>query len=116
VTTPVDPLVAFVRALATSRTLPWVVQHAPDGDVDAALRRAWAACADDHAMWVLAAATPGVDIEQTLCASETCSQPTCGGCAAQIRRVVPVPPSFAALHADPAVLREAHAFCLRTRS
>lgn len=38
---------ALDRALAAGTVLAWAIEHAPDGDVDAAIARAWAVCLDD---------------------------------------------------------------------
>lgn len=38
---------ALDRALAAGTVLAWAIEHAPDGDADGAIARAWAVCLDD---------------------------------------------------------------------
>lgn len=37
-----SPLAALLAAMRAGNTLPWLLVHCPDGDREAALRRAWA--------------------------------------------------------------------------
>jgi len=95
-----DPIEELVTARRRGATLAWAMRHAPDGDADAALRRAWDASIADTAMRDLVARLHvGVDWKGLHCAPG-CFNPRCPGCARNIRARLP-PPTFAAILAKP---------------
>lgn len=51
-----DPWLSLVTAAERGDLLAWCVEHAPDGDADAAVRRAWEASA--HPWYMLAIVGP----------------------------------------------------------
>src|SRR5262245_9489515 len=53
---PTDALAELRAALLRGDTLPWLVRWCPDGDLDAAVRRAWESCGDLVALAMLRAA------------------------------------------------------------
>jgi len=98
-----DILDELLVALLDGTTMGWAMTHAPDGDVDAALRRLWATTHDDITMiQVLEAARhPSVatirgDAHPWGAHGGQCPR-ACARCAGLIRETVLVPPTFAAL-------------------
>ena len=88
---PEEVLWSLAAALDADALLPWTVEHAAAGDP---LPAAWAACANDHAMFnvILAA---GYHYATGLCAecdrddSPRDAADTCAGCVAHLRAVLP---------------------------
>jgi len=82
------------------------MEHASDGDVEAAVRRVWDASINDTAMFQLLCLVwrrrylPVMELMTNKLYDHDCRSPTsvpCAICAARIRELVPVPPTFAML-------------------
>lgn len=83
------PLYALVKA-AGRDLLPWLLEHAPDGDADAAIRRAWDAAPDPVWMRQLCAAAGRVIYTGALFAegyscTPRCCYMHCHACMAVVR-------------------------------
>lgn len=99
-----DPIAELVRDLRDhgKPSLRWAVEFAPDGDMDAAIARAWA---DSHDDWMMLRLLYRADGKARLDASDELKRhradcPYRHGspcCAAAIRRAVPTPPTLAEL-------------------
>jgi hypothetical protein len=92
-----DPLRDLEHALATGNAIGWLLRHAPDGDADAALARAWAVTTYCVGMRVLAAIRKQrrLPLKWFCGADGICPRwrsETCPDCADAIRRDVPTPP------------------------
>ena len=92
-----SPLAALLDALRTDSTLAWLLVHAPDGDRDAAVRRAWES---ETSVWQLCEAYAGSVADWLAAAMSTPENCACGrgrgawecaACCAAIRAAVPCP-------------------------
>ncbi len=89
-------------------SLAWAVEQAPDGDIDAALRRLWLASSEDHTMRRLGSLLepsawrpsesetedydPALFPRRTYCCrGQECRTFHCSACADAIRAAVPCP-------------------------
>jgi hypothetical protein len=98
----VTALADLVAAVRSQTVLAWCLRHAPDGDTDAAVARAWAACDDpfallhvarrvDYDVWRVAFAAYYAHVR------DVCGRPGAAGSCDAIRAAVAAPPRLADL-------------------
>ena len=91
------PLAELLAAIDAKHTLPWLIVYCPDGDRDAAVRRAWDA---ETSAWQLCEACAGSVADWLAAAMSTPEGCACGrgrgvwecaACCTAIRAALPCP-------------------------
>ena len=92
----VDPIIELYVALRDGAAMAWAMEHAPEGDVDGAVRRVWTTSRNGYVMEAMVRPAIGENVWRDLVARLRIA-PTGRDSADGFRAVMPAPPTFAQL-------------------